>query len=107
MKTRRAGVIALLACEFLLLTAIVLWPPFSDPKYLADAYRARGNPPSDEDQAVVKAAWARKHKADRRFIVVGLSLMAVIAVPLWISIAKAGSLSAALWDRTDQADRLP
>jgi len=90
MTTLRIGIVILLAAQPMLLSAIVLWPAFRHPPYIRTAYRARSSPPIESDKAVVQAAWDRKHREDRHFIVVGLSLLAAFAVPLAASIATAG-----------------
>ncbi len=103
MTILRTRIVLLLTAEALLLTAIALWPVFRHPPYFRDAYRARSIPPTERDRTVVQTAWDRKHREDRRFIIVSLCLMGILAVPLAMSIAKAGSLSAALWHTPDQS----
>ena len=101
MTTLRIGIAVLLAAQPLVLSAIVLWPAIRHPPYIRDAYRARSIPPTEADAAMVRAAWDRKHREDRHFVIGGLCLMAILAVPLATSIAKAGGLSAALWHTPD------
>jgi hypothetical protein len=102
MTTLRTGIVVLLAAQPLLLSSIVLWPIIRHPPYIRDAYRARSIPPTEIEIAVVQAAWDRKRREDRHFIIGGLCLMAILAVPLAACIAKAGGLSAALWRTPDQ-----
>ncbi len=103
MSIVRTWIVAILTAEALLLTAIVIWPPFRHPRYIKDAYRSRSIPPADRDLATIQTAWDRKYREDRRFIIVSLCLMGTLAVPLSVSIVKVGGFSAALWRTPDQS----
>lgn len=97
MKALRLSTATLLVAEVLILAGAILWPVFRHPEYLRDAHLQRSGHPTDHNDSIVQAAWDRKRREDRAFIIVSLCLMGVLAVPLTVAFNKAGSVYSALW----------